>query len=276
MGSFKKFNFFFINLFFLTIVIFFSLILWKGNGVQSFFIVAFFTLVTFLFAIWHSFRKLSVKNALIFLILAGLVSFIAEVIGVNFGYNFGGYSYSDLLGKKILGVPILVSLMWISIIYISYQVAEHITNFRFTKRTLIIARFWLSFWCAFLTALAVVAWDLALDPLAVKLGWWTWLRGGEYFGVPLGNFMGWIFIPFISVFIYKLFFEKEESAEETTLDYIPVISYAILSFLTILMALSINETFFAFMAFVGMFPFISIMIIRFLVVQLKFPEQYRR
>lgn len=272
----KKVNFLFINLFFLSVIIFYFLTLLKGKGLQGFFMIAFFTLAIFFFTLWHSFNKFGSTNASIFLILAGLVSFVAEVIGINFGYSFGRYFYSDLLGIKIFGVPLLVSLMWIAIIYIAYQVTEHITNFRFTGGTPFIVRLWLSFWSAILTALIVVAWDLSLDPIAVKLGWWTWLGRRDYFGVPLGNFMGWIFISFIVVFLYKLFFEKEKSQEETSFDYVPAISYAFLSFLTILMALNINEPFFAFMSFISMFPFISIMIIRFLVVQLKFPEQYKK
>lgn len=42
----------------------------------------------------------------------------------------------------------------------------------------------------------MVACDLALDPVAVSLGLWTWDRPGAYFGVPPGNFAGWWVVSF--------------------------------------------------------------------------------
>lgn len=272
----KNLNFLFINLFFSLAVIFYMIVLWQGKSEQSFLIVALFTLIIFLFSLWHSLISFGLRNAFIFLLLSALISFGAEAIGVNFGYAFGSYVYSDFLGPKLLGVPMLVSLMWISIIYIAYQVSEHITNFRFTAASSFLHKFWISIWSALLTSLVVVAWDLGLDPLATSLGWWTWIYGGEYFGIPLGNFIGWITVSFAVVLIYKLFFEKEKAAKETVLDYAPLVSYTLLCFLTIFMALNLGRPIFAFIAFSGMFPFISIMIIRFLVSQLKFPEQYKK
>lgn len=37
----------------------------------------------------------------------------------------------------------------------------------------------------------VVACDLALDPVAVVLGLWSWDSPGPYYGVPWLNFAGW-------------------------------------------------------------------------------------
>jgi len=273
----KNLNFFLTIAVFLIAVIFYILNLWRGQWVQGFFITALFTLVVFLFSFWHSSIKFGFKNAFIFLLLSFLVSFGSEFIGTNLANNFEGcYKYSEFLGAQIFNVPLLVILMWTAIIYIAYQVSEHITNFRFFKSTSFLNRFWLSVWCALLTSLIVVAWDAALDPLAVSMGWWSWARAGEYFGVPLGNFLGWIVVSFVTVLIYKLFFEKEELEKETAFDYAPLVSYTLLCFLTIFMALNLDRPIFAFIAFSGMFPFISIMVIRFLVSQFNFPEQYKK
>jgi putative membrane protein len=272
----KNFNFIFINFLFFAVVISYILILLSGKGIQGFFMIAFFTIIIFLFALWHSIVKLGIKNALIFLFLSGLASFFAEVIGVNFGYAFGSYSYSELLGPRILGVPILVFLMWIAIIYVAYQVSEHITNFRFTAKTPFLIRVWISFWSALLTSQAVAAWDLALDPIATNLNWWIWTKRGEYFGVPIENFIGWIVISFVAVFIYKLFFEKEKLEREEETNFAPLVCYTLLCFSTIFMALNLGESIFAFIAFCTMFPFICVMIVRLLVLQFKFPLQYKR
>ena len=43
-----------------------------------------------------------------------------------------------------------------------------------------------------LSALALTAWDLSLDPRMVQDGNWIWHDGGVYFGVPLSNYWGWV------------------------------------------------------------------------------------
>jgi putative membrane protein len=273
----KNFNFFLVNLFFAAVVIFFILILWQGKWIQGFFITALLTLAIFLFTLWHSFEKFGARNSIIFLLLATLVSFGLEFVGTNLANNFNGYyKYSEFLGLQIANIPILVILMWTAVIYIAHQVSEHITNFRFTGATTFLQKFWISAWCALLTSLIAVSWDFALEPLAKDLGWWTWLKQGEYFGVPLQNFIGWIVISFVVVFIYKLFFEKEKLERETNFNYAPVVSYTLLCAWTIFMALNLGRPMVAFIAFSAMFPYISIMIIRFLVTQLNFPEQYKK
>ena len=114
----------------------------------------------FVFVLWHALLKFGVKNTLIFLGLASIVSFAAESFGVNFGYLFGGgYNYADYLMPKIFGVPVLVMIMWLAILYICYQLAEHVTDFRFLKKTKFFEKFVISFFAALLTGLAAVAWD---------------------------------------------------------------------------------------------------------------------
>ena len=273
----KNVNFFLANLFFAAVVIFYIMLLWEEQATIGFFLTAFFTLSIFIFTLWHAFSKFGARNAIVFLILVLLVSLGAEFIGTNLANNFEGYyKYSDFLGWKFLNIPLLIILMWAAVIYISYQVSEHITNFRFTKATPFIQRFWVSFWCALLTSLIVLAWDFSLEPLAVGMGWWGWLRPGEYFGVPINNFFGWMAISFSTVFLYKIFFEKEQPERETLFDYAPVVGYATLCLFTILTALNAEKPMFALIAFTGMFPFVCIIIVRFLTGRLDFPEQYRK
>ena len=273
----KNLNFFLANLFFAAIILFYIFILWQGQQIGGFFLTAFFTLSVFVFTLWHAFAKFGARNAIIFLFLVLMVSLGAEFIGANLANNFEGYyKYSEFLGWKFLNIPLLIILMWTAIIYLSYQVSEHITNFRFTKHTPFLQKFWVSFWCALLTSLVVVAWDFALEPLAIEMGWWSWLHPGEYFGVPINNFFGWMTISFSTVFLYKIFFERERPEEATLFDYAPVIGYAMICFFTILTAININKPIFALIAFTGMFPFACIMVVRFLVSRLNFPEQYRK
>jgi putative membrane protein len=45
-----------------------------------------------------------------------------------------------------------------------------------------------------LSALAFTAWDLFLDPQMVGWGFWVWEIPGQYFGIPLSNYLGWIVV----------------------------------------------------------------------------------
>jgi len=93
-----------------------------------------------------------------------------EVLGERTGFPFGAYTYLAP-GPAVLGVPLLVPLGW----------------FAFTLIALAVAPRGRARWLA---PLALVAWDLGLDPLMVREGFWAFEQG-PYFGVPWSNFAGW-------------------------------------------------------------------------------------
>ena len=93
-----------------------------------------------------------------------------EVLGERTGFPFGAYAYLAP-GPAVLGVPLLVPLGW----------------FAFTLIALAVAPRGRARWIA---PLALVAWDLGLDPLMVREGFWVFEQG-PYFGVPWSNFAGW-------------------------------------------------------------------------------------
>ncbi len=93
-----------------------------------------------------------------------------EVLGERTGVPFGAYSY-QAEGPAVFGVPLLVPLGW----------------FAFTMVALAVAPRGRARWLA---PLALVAWDLGLDPLMVREGVWVF-ESGPYFGVPWSNFFGW-------------------------------------------------------------------------------------
>jgi len=93
-----------------------------------------------------------------------------EVLGERTGVPFGAYTYLAQ-GPALFGVPLLVPLGWFAFTMIALAVAP-----RGRARSL--------------APLALVAWDLGLDPLMVREGFWAF-ETGTYFGVPWSNFVGW-------------------------------------------------------------------------------------
>jgi putative membrane protein len=109
---------------------------------------------------------------------AGAVGFAAELAGVATGRPFGRYAYSERLGPRVGGVPLLAAAAWAMLARPSWVVAGLLA------RPLAVR--------VALAAGALTAWDVFLDPRMVREGYWTWEGGGRYEGVPATNFAGWL------------------------------------------------------------------------------------
>lgn len=113
-----------------------------------------------------------------------------EFIGHTTGFPFGSYDYTPRLQPQIGGVPLLVPLAWLMMLPPAWIIAHRIIgggaagggSWTLSGRL----RF------AAVTALAFTAWDLFLDPQMVGWDLWRWNIPGEYFGIPLVNFGGWL------------------------------------------------------------------------------------
>jgi uncharacterized membrane protein len=108
----------------------------------------------------------------------GAVGFAAEVLGVATGRPFGHYAYSDRLGPRVAGVPVLAAAAWAMLARPAWVVAGLLTRRRLARVPL--------------AAGALTAWDVFLDPRMVREGYWAWPGGGRYEGVPASNFAGWL------------------------------------------------------------------------------------
>jgi uncharacterized membrane protein len=116
---------------------------------------------------------------------AGAAGFGAEVAGVATGRPFGRYSYSERLGPRVAGVPLLAAAAW-AIMARPAWVAAGLISSRPLRRVP-------------LAAAALTAWDVYLDPRMARDGYWTWPGGGRYAGVPATNFAGW-FVTGLGIF----------------------------------------------------------------------------
>lgn len=95
--------------------------------------------------------------------------------------QFEAYHYSaeDFL-LTLWDVPLVIGFGWAAIIYSGFHVAETLGVSR-RVRPLFVALF----------ALHI---DVAIDAVAIRVPFWTWTPPGVWFGVPLGNFLGWFLV----------------------------------------------------------------------------------
>ena len=141
-------------------------------------------------------------NIITFVIISFFIGTFMEIIGTKTGLIFGGkYEFNLKLspGPSILGVPLIIPLSWSGLIYMTLNYCELALgdSFYFLSNqniTLLL-----------LPSIIMVLLDLVLDPIAVDEKRWSWNKSGAYYGVPLLNFVGWLFTTFLILFIFQLF-----------------------------------------------------------------------
>jgi putative membrane protein len=113
----------------------------------------------------------------------------AEAVGVQTGWLFGNYHYSDLLGPQLSGVPWMLGWMWLIMLQgVTYPIQNR----------------WLR---GMAGASAMTAMDALIEPVAVRAGWWVWSdEQASWIGtwgmnildqtIPWWNFASWWLVSF--------------------------------------------------------------------------------
>lgn len=178
----------------------------------------------------HACWTFGIKRGSAFITLAGLVGFLAEAISLNHGTLFGStYVYSSSEGLALLKVPVSIIAYWAIFIYLGYWL---VTSSAYWLGKMKPSRaknpLCLLLLLVMADGLAVTAIDLFMDPISVKAGFWSWINGGPYFGVPIGNFIGWFIITIIVTGLFRTFeyYRPSESLERShAVHLMPVFGY---------------------------------------------------
>lgn len=143
-------------------------------------------------------------------LLCFVVGIAVEVIGTSTGTLFGEYEYGTVLGPGIRNVPFIIGVNWFIIIYccgvsihgmlskFSQALSEQTGgNVKAIKALSVIVD----------GATLAVFFDWIMEPVAVKLGYWTWLGNGE---IPFYNYVCWFVVSMLLLFAFhKLPFSKQ-------------------------------------------------------------------
>ena len=116
--------------------------------------------------------------------VASVAAFAAEIVGVTTGLVFGSYQYTGALGFALFNVPIAITAAWIVLLaYVWHSISQLKLGV---------------FGGAIIGAAWMTSIDLVIDPLAAgPLSYWHWQNGGWYYGIPLSNFAGWFGISLV-------------------------------------------------------------------------------
>lgn len=116
------------------------------------------------------------KQIVIALTLIIVLGFLVELAGVATGYPFGFYSYSDVLGLKLSGTPLIMGINWGMLVYAG---------------TLFFHPMKIPGWLKpILTGILLMFLDFFIEPFAIKWNLWQWHETIP----PAQNYFSWAII----------------------------------------------------------------------------------
>ena len=154
-------------------------------------------------AFWAVKMWLGLRDAALLFVVLGVLALVIETSAIITGFPYGHFGYSDLLGYRLFGyTPWTVFLAWTPLVLAAYSIASRLFEKQLTAKSYRPAA---RFYRVLLTAVTLVVFDLVLDPGAVKIGFWRYEGGGFYYGVPVSNFVGWLFSGVIAGIVLEIF-----------------------------------------------------------------------
>jgi uncharacterized membrane protein len=158
------------------------------------------TLAAF-FCFWY-FRGL--KNALIGFFGICILFWLLEFLAGHVGFFGGTYSYSSAFpGPSIGGTPVLLGLEhYAYYFFMSYFIANLLVDGVIVSS---VTNWWKrALFVSFISSAIVMGIDMMADPVQVGVFHeWQWSNGSPYFGIPYGNYFGYIVIYTTILFVFK-------------------------------------------------------------------------
>ena len=129
----------------------------------------------------------------LFCVIVFAGGFLVEVIGVKTGIIFGNYTYGNTLGIQFLGVPIIIGINWLMLIYCVGIICNRFYN----SSDLLKSMF---------GAIMMVFLDFFIEPVAIKYDFWSWTK----IVIPFQNYIAWYILSFLFLMLfYSSKFSKE-------------------------------------------------------------------
>lgn len=167
----------------------------------------------FIFAWVHGIKQYGGKLMVAWFAITWVVSNFFEGLSITMGFPFGNYHYNYSGVPQIWHVPILIMVSYFAIVYTCWEIGLILTNH--TERPITgidkVA-------VPVVAAMVMTMWDLVSDPASSTIGKnWIWENGGSFYGVPISNFLGWVFVVYVFLQIFTLIITRRDIAPKLTL-----------------------------------------------------------
>lgn len=158
-------------------------------------------------------HDLSDNKSKIGLILIFFLGLIVEILGVNYGFFFGEYSYGANFGPKIYEVPYVIGFNWVLLIIATGSLSDKLIKGKEIYKIL------------FASSLMVLI-DLLMELSAPKLDYWEFVISP----VPFSNYFWWFIF---SICFQYIFFKTVNSKEYKLSSNILVIQFIFFAMLAV-------------------------------------------
>jgi uncharacterized membrane protein len=169
-------------------------------------IVVFHVLPPAFFAFVHGARIYRSRGIVVFAGLCLGVATFFESVSLRTGFPFGHDRFTDLMGPKISGLPVLLALAWVGMGYLSWVVSLVLLgdeNKLLSGRRIVLMPLVASF--------VMTSWDFSMEAVWADVDrGWIWRDGGSFYGVPTSNFLGWLLTTYVFYQLFALYLRKRE------------------------------------------------------------------
>lgn len=121
--------------------------------------------------------KKHVAKIAIWFVITVAVTVGLEWLGQETGKIFGHYEYTDYLFPQITGVPVVIGISWAGVCLGAIGLLQRSRKFLPHSITTKIT----------VTGLMMALFDVLLEPVAIKQGYWHWFDANP----PLQNYLAW-------------------------------------------------------------------------------------
>lgn len=124
------------------------------------------------------------RRFLLWGLLTYVVTFTLEAIGTATGAIFGPYTYGTVLGFRLFAVPLVIGFNWVLVVIGSLRLFRRLPTILFVPAV----------------GLAAVVFDLLLEPVAIRWGYWTWHAPT----IPIRNYVAWFIIASLAAAAWRI------------------------------------------------------------------------
>ena len=133
----------------------------------------------------------------VFILVCVLGGIAVEIAGTTTGMIFGNYSYSKVLGPGFMNVPFIIGINWFIVIYCCGIFTQTLLLKMMAVSPQALSKTLKAATVIIDGAILAVLFDWIMEPVAVKLGYWTW--EGD---IPLMNYISWFVISCIMLTVF--------------------------------------------------------------------------
>lgn len=169
-------------------------------------------LLMVLVAVMHGSLCYGWRGLLAFVVIAAALTFVLEATSIAAGFPFGYYVHHGAPGPAPLGVPISVLAGYVVLGWYSWALAKLITCQGRTRSNRLGPLL-----TPLVGAFILAGFDYPYDPIGSTVReMWSFRDPGGQYGVPLTNYLGWLFSGWVVFQVFSLCESRFAAAKATT------------------------------------------------------------